>query len=96
MIEVSIHYPVARIVYGPKEPLNGGLTRPEADKVRIEFVLPKRPFLFWSGRLHEAEAIPYPKGYGIAYYDFPTAKALFAPIPFNVLVGFLIINWAGW
>ena len=41
----------------------------------------------------EAEEIPYPKFYGVAYYDFLMRRMLFAPIPLNILVGWLIWLW---
>ena len=84
MIEVSIHYPIARRT-----------DEASVDRARIEFVLPKHPFLFWSSRLHEAEAITYPRGYGLAYFDTIRARYLFALMPFNILVGAAI--WMhGW
>lgn len=79
MIEVSIQNPVARA--HPNEPVSG--------KVRIEFIRPKRPFLFWSSYA-VGECIQYPKGYGIAYRDEACDRLLFAPMPFNILVGFLV------
>ena len=84
MIEISVYYPVGRRI-----------DEPSSDKVRIEFVLPKRPFLFWS-ELHEAEAINFPRGYGIAWHDPVRARLLFAPMPFNIFVGFGIwlYHWA--
>ena len=84
MIEVSVYYPIGR-----------KMDEPAADKVRIEFVLPKRPFLFWSD-YHVAEKVQYPRGYGIAHYVQESDKLLFAPIPFNIIIGFLIwsYKWA--
>lgn len=74
MIEVSIHSPMVRTV-----------NEPSADKVRIEFVLPKRPLLFWAEH-HTHECLQFPRGYGVAYYDRNRDKVLFAPMPFNVLI----------
>jgi len=81
MIEITIYYPIGRKV-----------DEPSGDKVRVEFVLPKRPFLFWSD-VSIGEQVVYPKGFGIAWYDFERARLLFAPIPFNLLVGALIWSW---
>jgi len=82
MIEVSVYYPVGRKV-----------DEPSCDKVRIEFVSPKRPFLFWQERKFY-ERIIYPRGYGLAYAkvyrDIETDRLLFAPIPFNIAIGFAI------
>jgi hypothetical protein len=91
MIEVSIHYPIGRLV-----------GEPASDKVRLEFTLPKRPFLLWiDDRL--AESIPYPKGYGVAFKEWFTGRLLLAPMPFNILIGGLIwgyhwlrIGFASW
>jgi hypothetical protein len=80
MIEISVYYPVGRII-----------GEPSAEKVRIEFILPKRPFLFWSA-YEVAEKIQFPRGYGIAYKDPERARVLFAPMPFNLMVGLVI--WA--
>jgi len=87
MIEVSIYYPTVRIVRGVDEPVG----EPSADKVRIEFVLPKKPFLFWAD-YEVCMKIKFPRGYGIAYHDFSSDRLLFAPMPFNILIGFAI--WA--
>ena len=81
MIEVTTYYPTARYT-----------DEIEADKVRIEFVKPKRPFLWW-GTCREAEEIQFPKGYGVVYYDFPMHRLLFAPLPFNVIISWLIRLW---
>jgi len=82
MIEVSVYYPVVKMV-----------DEPSCDKVRVEFVLPKRPFLFWEDR-KIGERIGYPRGYGLAYAkvyrDIETDRLLFAPIPFNIAIGFAI------
>jgi hypothetical protein len=91
MLEVSVYYPICT----KKDEQVG-------DKVRIEFVLPKRPFLFWSD-YHEAEMIQYPRGYGVAYADLPKNRLLMAPMPFNILIGGLIwgyhwfrVGFAAW
>jgi len=76
MIEVSIHYPTNREV-----------GKPAADEVRIELVLPKHPFMFWSCLPREHEAIQFPKGYGVAYRSYEKDSLLFAPMPFNILIG---------
>ena len=81
MIEVSIHYPVCREV-----------NEPSSDKVRIEFVLPKRPFMLWADH-HIAEMIPLPKGWGLAYHDPIRARDLMVLKPFNIVVGFLIWSY---
>lgn len=81
MFDVSIHYPTAKALINADEPT--------ADKVRIEFILPKRPFLFWVTH-HAGECLQFPRGYGVAYYDPNRAYALFAPMPFNVLIGVAI------
>lgn len=81
MLEISIHYPTARRIGDPS-----------SDKVRIEFVLPKRPFLFWSDYVIY-ERIQFPRGYGIAWKDPERTKLLFAPIPINILIGFSIWVW---
>lgn len=81
MLEVSIYYPVGRRI-----------DEPSSDKVRIEFVLPKRPFLFWCD-YEIGERIQYPRGFGIAWRDLERDKVLFAPIPMNVFVGFSIWLW---
>ena len=100
MLEVSIHYPVLSIVgveHGIKV-----LEKPSRDRVRVEFAYPKRPFLWW-GTVREAEQIQYPKGYGVAYYDFVQDRLLFALMPFNILIGGIIwfyrwmrIGFASW
>jgi len=82
MIEISVYYPVAK-----------GISNPSCDKVRIEFALPKRPYLFWVDDRMDAE-IPYPRGYGVAWCEIWTGKLLLAPIPFNVLIGFSIWLWS--
>jgi hypothetical protein len=79
MIEVSIYYPTVRRVEG----------KADSDKVRFEFVLPKRPILCWQG-LIPGVMIAFPKGYGVAYYDLPTRRVLLAPMPLNILIGFAI------
>lgn len=81
MIEVSIYYPIARRIEEPAK-----------DRVRFEFVLPKRPFLFWVER-HISAELNLPKGYGVAWFDYTTDRALYAPMPFNVLVGIGIWLW---
>ena len=83
MIEVTIHYPVGKRI-----------DEPSGDRVRIEFVLPKRPFLFWADH-KVGECLDYPWGYGVAYYDYERDRHLFAPIPFNIFVG-AIIWWHHW
>lgn len=79
MIEVTIEYPINRLV-----------NEPASDHVHIEFVWPKRPFLFWSTKLMMNERLPLPKGFGVAWYDYMSARALMAPMPLNLLIGFLI------
>ena len=81
MIEVTIHYPIGRLI-----------NEPDSDKLKIEFIRPKRPFLWW-GEYREAEAIQYPKGYGVAYADLAKDKLLFVPMPFNILVGWFIWSY---
>jgi len=81
VIEVSIHYPYGRAV-----------NEPSKDRVSMEFILPKRPFLFWSEH-RIGEMLQYPKGYGVAYYDMLTDKVLMVMMPFNVLVGFAIWSY---
>jgi hypothetical protein len=81
MIEVTIYEPICRTTDDRV-----------AGKVRVEFVKPRRPFLVWATR-REAEEIQYPKGYGVAYYDFCKNQLLFTPIPLNVLVGWSIWVW---
>ena len=61
----------------------------------------KKPLCWRTCR--EVEETPYPKFYGVAYYDLLSCRMLFAPIPFNILVGWLIWLWtwvrigcAGW
>lgn len=78
MFEVSIHYPIGRLKDAPA-----------ADKVRIEFVCPKRPILFWA-EYKVYKQIQFPRGYGVAYKDFLTDKILFAPMPLNLIVGAVI------
>ena len=82
MIEVTLHVP---IVTGRRDSRD--------EKLRLEFVKPKRPFLFWSSR-HEGEWFDFPKGFGLAYavaYEDPVRwRVLYAPIPFNVLIAGLI------
>jgi hypothetical protein len=92
MIEVKIYDPVVRQT--GKDPLTG--------KIRIEFIIPKRPFLFWSSYAVEKH-IQYPKGYGVAYRDWNSNRILMAPMPFNILIGFLTwsydwtrMGFAGW
>jgi len=82
MIEISIHYPIGQSV---SEPLR--------DRVRLEFVRPKRPLLFWVER-DIGERLDLPKGYGVAWYDCARAKLLYAPLPFNLAIGFGIWLWA--
>jgi len=84
MIEVSIYYPTGRIVAEQGDPLVHS-----SDKVRIEFVLPKRPLLFWA-EYNIAESLQFPKGFGMAYYDPCRARVLYAPMLLNLLVGLLI------
>ena len=84
MIEVSIWNPITRVIKTPNPVLAG--------KVRIEFVLPRRPFLV-EDSYQEAEMIQYPRGYGMAYVDWNSNKLIFAPIPFNIVVGALIWAW---
>ena len=81
MIEVSVHYPVGRVI-----------GEPVSDKVRIEFILPKRPFLYWRGTKPELGLI-FPRGYGVAWYDFNRDRVLMAPIPFNLGIGALVWLW---
>lgn len=81
MIEFSIYYPTAKLI-----------NEPSKDRVRVEFVLPKRPLLFWVERL-VSESLDLPKGYGIAWYVPEKATLLYAPIPFNVVIGFGIWLW---
>ena len=84
MIEVKIHYPISRRV-----------DEPGFDRVRVKFVLPKKPFLFWRGfEIGEAgEALDLPRGYGVAWVDFPNARTLQAPKPLNVIVALCIWLW---
>jgi len=82
MIEVTLHQPTWIQIGSPGE-----------EKLRIEFVKPKKPFLFWSTR-YEGEQFDFPKGFGLAYamaYEDPVRwRTLYAPIPFNVLIAGLI------
>ena len=95
MIEVTVHYPMERVN-----------TELSGDRVEIAFILPKRPFLFWED-VQPYERIQYPKGFGlayaVAYHDFEGNRCLLVPMPFNLLVGFVIwvYQWmrhgcAGW
>lgn len=95
MIEISIHYPTYREV-----------GKADKDKVKIEFIAPRRPFLFW-GDTHFSESISFPRGYGVAYVvvyeDILRRKLLFAPMPFNILIGggiwlyhWLRVGFAAW
>jgi len=77
MLHVDVHYPGRRIEDTAK------------NEVRFEFVLPKRPFLFWADRCIN-EWLSIPKGYGVAYRDFPRNRVLMAPMPLNIVVGSLI------
>lgn len=98
MIEVTVYTP---IVKGKSVPLTKLVRSPRLwkqiptnfEKVKIEFVFPKRPFLFWAD-LQCGEMFEFPRGYGIAYIDRDEcrdyARVLYAPIPFNILVGYLI------
>lgn len=85
MIEVSIYSPTYRI----KVDKNGNQLEPNNDKVKIEFIIPKRPFLFWAN-YRQCERIQLPRGYGVAWKEWEKARLLFAPIPFNILVGLII------
>ena len=78
MLEVSIHYPTARKV-----------DEPYVERARIEFVLPKRPFLFWAS-YYESECLQFPRGYGVVYYSPNCNRVLFAPMPFNILIAVAI------
>ena len=83
MFEISIHYPYGRRI-----------DEPSSDRVRFEFVLPKRPFLFWD--THEVGMrMNIPKGYGIAWFDFECNRYLYALMPFNILCAFGIWLWIG-
>lgn len=82
MLEVTIHNPTVRKLDGSDD----------GDKVRIEFVAPKRPLLFKATYMVYSE-IKFPRGYGVAYYNDVKAELLFAYIPFNILVGFAIHLW---
>ncbi len=82
MLEVKIHYPIGRRI-----------DEPTYDRVRFEFTLPKRPFLFWYDRnIEVGECLQFPKGFGLAYYKTYTdnlqPRCLMAPMPFNILIGF--------
>ena len=76
MIEVSVHY---------------SMSRGDADKVRVEFAFPKKPFLVWKDFRFEV-LTKFPRGYGRAYRDYLRGRELLVPMPFNVVVGFMI--WA--
>ena len=87
MIEVSIWYPVARVIG------RDGLTEDAiSGNVRIEFVFPKRPFLVWWTQ-HVGAEIPYPRGYGVAHRCWDRQELLLAPMPFNILIGGVIWVW---
>jgi len=79
MIEVKIYNPTVQY---EKDPVS--------DLVRISFVAPKRPFLFWASRKCIGEMFPFPKGHGAAYYDWEMDRLLMAPMPWNVLIAGLI------
>ena len=81
MIEISIYEPLTRTT----DDIVSG-------KVRVEFILPRRPFLVQSS-YSIGELIQYPKGYGIAYRDWSSDKLIFAPIPFNILIGVLVWSY---
>jgi len=82
MLEFSIYTPIVK-------PFDGIAI---SDRVRVEFVLPKRPLLFWVGK-KTGDSLDLPKGYGVAYYDSTCAKLLYAFIPFNVFIGAGIWLW---
>lgn len=88
MIEISIWYPVSRLIDSLGRP-----AEPARAKLKIEFVVPKRPFLFWATQ-QEYESIQYPKGYGVAWRMWEKQELLFAPIPFNIVVGWLIFTYS--
>ncbi len=85
MIEVSIHYPICKIVNESSQNQIKINNETAQDKIRFEIVFPKRPFLFWT-YVSELEVFPCPKGYGVAYYDYNRNRFLFAPMPANVFI----------
>ncbi len=74
MLEFRIYYPTSRLI-----------NNPPYDEVRIEFVLPKRPFLFWVER-RAGDALNLPKGYGVAWADWSRHRLLYAPMPLNIII----------
>ena len=87
MLEISTWYPTYRVNVKTPGVTGSGLR----EKVKIEFIIPKRPFLIWW-RPTDGVMIPYPKGFGVAYRSSVTLDILLAPMPFNVVIGGLI--WA--
>lgn len=83
MLEIKVYYPVVK----------RRIDEESWDSVKFKLVLPKKLLLFWVEK-KTGEHLAIPAGYGVAYYDFETAKVLYAPIPFNILVGFLIWAWS--
>lgn len=75
MIEITIYEPTFKSTAGPNP--NG--------KIRVEFVLPKRPTAFWVS-YQVGDRVDFPKGYGVAYIDPDYRRFLMAYIPLNIII----------